>query len=45
MLATVRQILEGLPHAEVGRCVRSREGTLFVGNPRGLRDALDEAAA
>ena len=41
MLATARQIVEGLPHTEVGRCVLSREGTLFAGDPRDLSDALD----
>ena len=41
MLATARRIVEGLPHTEVGRCVLSREGTLFAGDPRGLRAALD----
>jgi hypothetical protein len=41
MLATGREIVEGLPHTEVGRCVLSREGTLFAGDARGLRLALE----
>ena len=41
MLTTGREIVEGLPHTEVGRCVLSREGTLFAGDARGLRLALD----
>ena len=41
MLTTARQIVEGLPHTEVGRCVLSHEGTLFAGNARGLGHALD----
>jgi hypothetical protein len=41
MLATGREIVDGLPHTEVGRCVLSREGMLFAGDASGLRLALD----
>jgi hypothetical protein len=41
MLATARRIVDGLPPADLGRCVLSREGTLFEGDARDLREALD----
>ena len=41
MLATAKQIVASLPYAEVGRCVLSREGTLFAGGVGALRDKLD----
>lgn len=40
MLTTARQIVDGLPHTEVGQCVLSREGTLFAGEAPALRAAL-----
>lgn len=36
----VRQDVEALPHAEVGRCVLNREGALFTSAPSGLGEAL-----
>lgn len=41
MLTTAKQIVDGLPHTEVGRCVLAREGTLFAGDAGDLRVALD----
>ena len=41
MLVHARQIVEGLPYAEVGRCVLSRAGALFAGDAAALRDAID----
>jgi hypothetical protein len=41
MLATARTIVGALPPARVGRCVLSREATLFAGDVAELRAALD----
>lgn len=41
MLVNARQVVEGLPYTEVGRCVLSRAGTLFAGDAAALRGALD----
>lgn len=41
MLVTAREIVETLPHTEVGRCVLNRDGTLFAGAARRLLGALE----
>ena len=41
MLAIAKDVVEGLPPTEVGRCVLDRNGALFAGDTRSLRAALE----